>query len=445
MDELYVHDRTAAIKPVPAALARCLGQCFGRDGTPTGDDQEGAGVFLNQLRDEGYWLACMCRGNEVNPPPLMSPRLRQGQIHIWRHGVTPHAENCRFWIAPVAPDQPGNEPAGTPPWDDGWLLLKPARPPATDQPPPPGHGATPPRPQPTVEPQIPPLGRLLNDTLLETGYTIIGPGDTITRRGQSATSRHHDAYAALASVQDRLVAPGLSWRDVGCTFLPALRRHMAGLGKLASRFPHGTRAQGVFLGIVSEVTLVSRFETQLLWRGKDDRTSVAWVKGPVRYAPTAKSCPGPYWVIAQLAQKEGSDRFVPVAAYAQPVLSKSVLLPIDNQVEREVAETLLAQINYWARADGHNVKVQLEKPLVDELAADGTPCRPDFILWLPDRRRILVEASKPLGPDHSPEKALTYANMRTLPGFVALLEYQPADDLFVFAKRLTAIVAKSIS
>lgn len=443
MTELNVHDRHAVLRPLPGAVTAALVRCFGNDPHPSEADKKEATKVLMDLRDHQQWLACGCVGAGVDPPPLMAPRLREGQIHVWRHGETPHAAGCPFWVE--AAQGPGREdgpvPSGVASAANGsWLLL---RKPASDVSAPGGQASTD-APRRSTD-NVPAIALLLFTALTDAGYTTVSPDDIITQKDKPARSRHKDAYAGLDTLRAREVAPGLRFRDVGCTYLPAVPRLLQTMADVESKFPANLRPQGLFVGVVHEVAKVSSSEGQLLWRGgPENRVAPVSVRGSVKLPGHTTGQQGPYWAIAQVAKPKGESRYVVVNAYAHPCLSKSVLLPVDSALERETAELLLAQMTYWSREDGLNVKVQLEKPLFPETLPDGTACHPDFILWLPNRQRILVET---MGMTNDPEylasKARTHPRMRQLPGVVALVEHHPDDGDDKLKRVLTAIVARS--
>ncbi|UJJ56769.1 DUF790 family protein [Rhodanobacter thiooxydans] len=447
MTVLNVYDRHAVLRPLQGAVTAALVRCFGNDPHPTDADKQAATKALMDLRDHQHWLACGCVGPEVDPPPLMAPRLREGQVHVWRHGETPHAAVCPFWVEPGQGhgQADGSSPSAVASAATGsWLLLrKPASDVST-----PGGGAAQETPRKSSD-GVPAIARLLFTALIEADYTSVSPDDIITKRGQPARSQHQDAYAGLDVLRAREIAPGLRFRDVGCTYLPAVPTLLQKMPDLEPKFPGNLRPQGLFVGIVHEVTKVSASEGALIWRGgAEGRARSVSVRGSVKLPGHTTGQQGPYWAIAQVAKPKGESRYVVVNAYAHPCLSKSVLLPVDSALERETAELLLAQMTYWEREKakgGFGVKVQLEKPLFPEQLPDGTVCHPDFVLWLPNRQRILVET---MGMTNDPEyiasKARTHPRMRQLPGVVALVEHHPGDDAAKLQRMLTAIVARSI-
>jgi len=437
LPKLFFHDRSKTTTPVSEVEATALAATFGLSSTPTAADKSTAARLLMNLREREAWLACGCLPATVQPPPLMSPRLSHGQVVVVRHGATPHAPGCPFHVekSEVAGDT-------TVRWKADWLRLRPEVEKAERKKSTPSES----RAIEEKEPQASPLEKTL-DTILETaGYNHIAPDDVRTLKDKPPVSARRDAYAALDRLRDTPIGGELKWGDVACSFLPGLSAHLKHLERMIDRFPDGTRPQGAFIGVVHEIEQASRFEHTLIWRsGKDnERVATATVYGPVHFGYASEARTGPYWVFAQLAQKPGEKRFVPVSAVAKPCLNKSVLLPVDSPRERRTAEMLLAQITYWAREAALGIQAQIEKPLHDEIAPDGTACRPDYVIWLPNGRRVLLEAvSEDKSMEYLKLKVRQHPAMRTLPNVVTLLAASPQDDAKILARRLTAVVARA--
>ncbi|WNL48331.1 hypothetical protein RKE25_22630 (plasmid) [Dyella sp. BiH032] len=443
MTKLRLHDRSHILGDIESALAAALVRCFGNHPSPSETDRQRATKGLMDLRDQQHWIACGCRPSEVDPPPLMAPRLRDGQIHIWRHGATPHAEACPFWVEITESERPASDGVDgvMKPWQGRWLLLNQVAQDVSQSAP-----AAPSQAPRSPASNVPAIARLLFTALTDVGYTTVLPSDVITRKGHHAQSKTKNAYAGLDALLDQAVAPRLKLRDVGCTFLPGLSKLMQNMPAISGRFPSGTRPQGLFVGIVHEIEKVSPNETQLLWRGtSEDRVATVNVRGDVKRPGYTKGNAGPFWVIAQIAQPRGEKAFSLVNAYAHPCLSKSVLLAVDSGLERETAEILLSQLTYWVKPDTFNVEVQLQKPLFPEVLPDGTSCHPDFVLWLPRGKRIIVETmGLDKDPDYLASKAITHPRMKSLPGVVGLVEHHPNDDPNQLRRLLTAAVAGAL-
>lgn len=441
LPQLYLFDRATKTVPVNGIEAAALAACFGQHAAPSENERAAAMRLLMHLRDQEAWIACGCRDASVQPPPLMSPRLRQGNIHLLRHGATQHNATCAFYVAKAESESATDT---EPRWKSEWLRLKPvSQTPSHPRPKSPKPSAEAPR---HTAPAAPATAAVLHSILEAAGYNTIAPDEVRTQRDKPAVSARRDAYAALDRLRDTPIGGGLTWGNVACSFLPSLSPHLKQLEHLAPRFPVGTRPQGVFVGIVHEIVQASRNEHTLVWRtGKDnERVATATVYGPVHYSLATDARTGPFWVFAQLAQRPGEKRFVPVSAYAQPCLSKSVLLPVDTPRERSTAELLLSQITYWARESALGMAVQLEKPLHDEMAPNGMACRPDFALWLPNGKRVLIEAvSDDKLIEYLKEKVRQHAAMRQLPNVVTLIEHAPGEDNKALMRKLTAIVAQA--
>jgi hypothetical protein len=436
--QLHFHNRKATTVALSAVEAAAVMACFGVGGKSTAPQQLSAARLLAHLRDRQAWIACGCRPDAAQPP-LMFPRLRQGQIHLVRHGVTPHAPTCPFYVAPSEGDPPA-----TAPWKSEWLRLKPQveRKVSSRKTPP---AATPEK----VEPATPAptaITRVLDELLEQTGFNVVDAEDVRTLKGKPAVSARRDAYAGLDQLRDIPVGGDLHWRDVACTYFPSLKSHLKHLEEIADRFPTGVRPQGVFFGIVHEIIRENRFEHTLVWRaGKDtERVATVTTHGEIAYGPQSDSRTGPFWVFAQIAQRPGESRFEVFGAAVKPCLSRSVLLPVDSPRERAVAEMLLAQITYWARQGALGIKAQLEKPLHDEIAPDGTACRPDFTVWLPDGQRILIDAQvEDKSLEYLKDKLKVQAAMRKLPKVVTVLNITSDADWQYLARRLTAVAARA--
>ncbi|MGH9184384.1 MAG: hypothetical protein ACRD0U_00975, partial [Acidimicrobiales bacterium] len=129
-----------------------------------------------------------------------------------------------------------------------------------------------------------------------------------------------------------------------------------------------------------------------------------------------------------------------VHACAQPVLSRRVLLPVNSAPERETAELLLRQVKYWARpASRLAIDVEVEKPVFDEATPSGG-CRPNFTLWLPDARRVIVQVARTDQPRSAAEHPL-HARVSRLPGVAAVVQHRAGrDNQERFARKLTGIM-----
>lgn len=90
---------------------------------------------------------------------------------------------------------------------------------------------------------------------------------------------------------------------------------------------------------------------------------------------------GPYLVIFTItdtAEKPGF--YAPYNAYAMPVVSKGLLVPVDSRYERMVIQALRKWLPWWQKK---GLNVTIEKPLFDEeVMVDGESdvVRPDIIL-----------------------------------------------------------------
>ena len=269
LPELFLYDRVAKTVPVNGIEAAALAACFGTNGAPNENDRATAARLLMHLRDQEAWIACGCRAASVQPPPLMSPRLRMGQIHLLRHGATSHDPTCPFF---VAESEGESTPDGATRWKSEWLRLKPVSDTPTHSRPKSGKRESTDTPK-NKGPVSPPTAAVLHLVLEAAGYNMVAPDEVRTLKNRQAVSARRDAYAALERLRDKPISGELTWGHVACSFLPSLNAHLKHLEQLAPRFPAGVRPQGAFVGIVHEIEQASRFEHTLIWRtGKDSFT-----------------------------------------------------------------------------------------------------------------------------------------------------------------------------
>jgi hypothetical protein len=429
--QLFVHDRQVATTIVAQEIVHALCSSFGIAGYAPSSDIGLARTFLLDLRKSEFWLACGCRG--ADRYPLMSPRLVRGGVTICRHGSIEHSAECPFFqdeLNRVTSTGEHRERGPAP-----WLIL------ANDA----DHPNRAIRESRETYHRHLPLADLLLTTLDRAGYTTVLPGDVVTRRDRKATSARKDSYAGLDRFNDEGVGGDLYWKDVGCTFLPAMHRHMKHLSTLTQRFGSGARPQGIFLGIVHEICSLPAGRAQLLWSGgKDGRTCIVEVESAVRPVGRSATATGPYWVLGQIAQPHGQTSFSVVNACFFPCLSRSVLLPVETNAQRQTAEVLLSQMTYWAKTDSLNVQVHLHKPLFDEAIDSVAGSQPDFVLWLPRGDRLMIMTVEP-GESVQARDAREECQrrLRILPQVAAVIEHHVDDPIRMeFARLLTRLVAK---
>jgi len=69
-------------------------------GPVDGNMRQRAQQILNELAEQGVWLACSCRGMDLQDAPILYPRRRHGLLYELFHNEkrAAHSEACRFRI-----------------------------------------------------------------------------------------------------------------------------------------------------------------------------------------------------------------------------------------------------------------------------------------------------------------------------------------------------------
>jgi len=134
------------------------------------------------------------------------------------------------------------------------------------------------------------------------------------------------------------------------------------------------------------------------------------IKHPARDGDEVRA---PYLVLIHLVEKR-DQRARPSKGVAQPIYGKSNLFPVDSDQERKTYRKLLQFGEFYAKRGG---RLQIEKPVRGRNTTLGV-CRPDFIVWDPDRptpaHTIIVETMGFDTPEYRERKAKTTVKMREI-------------------------------
>ena len=189
----------------------------------------------------------------------------------------------------------------------------------------------------------------------------------------------------------------------------------------------GMRPQGLFWGVVDDLA-VDHDTTKVTYTygPRNDRRHVAG-ELPVAVRIPGRSPTGPFWLLAALGVP-GDDPSAPfraLDAYAHPVYSRSLLLPVDSDSERITAAVLLDQLAWWQHRCG--LRVRLHKPWATFTLPDGDVAPPpDFLLTSPGHVTVAVETMGALDdPDYVVRKQRSHDLMRRIPGVADIVEHDP--------------------
>ena len=275
---------------------------------------------------------------------------------------------------------------------------------------------------------LPRLAPVLFGLLARARFDVVGPDEVRSRPGRRAGAADPKAhYRRLRALDRDPVGDRLTSGDLLCTWFPALGAHLQRLDRLRTRFPTGMRPQGLFWGVVDDLA-VDHDTTKVTYTygPRNDRRHVAG-ELPVAVRIPGRSPTGPFWLLAALGVP-GDDPSAPfraLDAYAHPVYSRSLLLPVDSDSERITATVLLDQLAWWQHRCG--LHVQLHKPWATFTLPDGDAAPPpDFLLTSPGHVTLAVETmGAPDDPDYVVRKQRSHDLMRRIPGVADIVEHDP--------------------
>jgi len=347
---LHIHDRTQRLGKIAPSLQTGLEGLFCEGHSASARATQEASHWLLELRRKEQWLACDCCGSG-NEAPLLSPRqIALGRVVLVRHGRIAHSGNCAFHrMRPLGRTAPPGCDLPAPLLD---LLV--------------------------LDRESPDRSRrafhfVMMRLLHSCGYGGVTIATSrVRRQAEASTSTHVDVpghYRQVDMVGDVPVNATSVFADVSCTHPSGLRWLNANL----LRCGH----DGIFFGVVDEVDVTNlTVTTSSVARGSQTFR--------VRDALWAHGGGGQYWLLGRVAP--GQDAAEIVCAYAHPLLSKRLLVPVDGAWERQVLEVLIERLHHWH--ERHRLDLTLDKPLI----TDALGHRPDFVLAGPAGMRVRVDA-----------------------------------------------------
>lgn len=435
---LYIHDRLIALSPL-APWADALLRRRQRGKVLTEAEDRRLQAVLGDLRDQQRWLACDCLG-AGGDQPLLSLRRVNGSVTIVRHGDVHHDERCPFFRdPPEALDiDRGETAAPLRPVTGSLLLLKERKAISGHSRSPHLESNAPHRASPGT--RLPRLGRLLLTFAEHGGLSSLDSGEIDAPAGQPVRAADIDAqYQKLKSVGDRPFSGALKLSDVSCFFMAQVPRHLARFRVLEKEFPDQVRPQGYVFCVADDWESDGAVSSVHLHAQGGER-AVSVIGRLSQYGD--QRTPGPFLFLGQIGKVASTGRYELVSGALHPVLSKSLLVPVDSEFERSVLRVLLQQIHYWK--DRHRVDVGIRKPLFDERVPTGLWVRPDFELNLPSGQRVIVEAlGRVKDADYQLRKAALVEALGSAPGVCRVITWDPGADEQVIRRLLTGVVLSS--
>jgi hypothetical protein len=127
----------------------------------------------------------------------------------------------------------------------------------------------------------------------------------------------------------------------------------------------------------------------------------------------------PYIVLCAITTlPDDPENFKVTHAYAHPVYSRNLWIPVDSEYEREVLWNLI-ELQGWL-TDKRSLQICIQKPLqniaIDMIDGQTTVCRPDFILHVPSNKtkQVVIEVMGFESEEYRAKKQITLPRMRAL-------------------------------
>lgn len=412
--------------PLPAVLREALVRWYIGEGN-VHDEQ--AGIALVQNARIGHrWIACGCLGSGSAPPILTPAFLSEAETYYLRRLTSPkrpeHRGDCPFFRDQVTNRLTEVRSRSTPldPPEGFFEVLKPAPEKLSQRP---EDDASDDR---TRGASIPRLARLLWRLMAAANVHRAAP----LSFGEQRSIRHE--FAALVRAAGRIeAAPGIDLERVLWTHARPVqaRAVYAALRALEPQWPREHAPQGFVLLYAPTIK-----GHQITLPGGDTLGITNRVQSP---SVRGNRITGPFLVLVVVGQYPEARGYAPLRAYAQPVLSGRMFVPVDSEFERTILRIILrCQRLLHAR----DVDLAIEKPLFDVLTADG-PCRPDFVLEARSRmtgeiRSVVVEAMGFESREYLAAKEITHPRMRHL-GQIVTVERADMDEPAAIAAILAAL------
>lgn len=371
------------------------------------------GGIISDIRNRKGWLACNCRADMPDSPPILFPReVSLGVFSLVRNADrTEHADACPFrWDEGALSGRSGNthrsgrQRVGQP----DFLLYKRTEAIAADPDEDDALGSA----EPSRAARSDSLQRRLFWLLEEAGVNRFSSGrlDAKAERGAILNVAKRVAVAGSGKQAvnlDEVLWGTSAWYTEGWALKRLVKLRKDG------RWPARMPLQGYFL------IEVDRIQDNILFAG----ATALPVVGAVNLFSGDSPAREPYLALVSAKLDEAAGVLQLMRAYvhpryANPKYKEWSLFPVDSDYEREAA-IALRYVAMQVDRDKRNTKpLVIEKPLHDLYPGDGQDgCRPDFILTIGERVCV-VETMGSTDPDYLDRKQKTHAIMVRIGGII---------------------------
>ena len=397
---------------LPTPLREALVRWYVGEGS---HQDEQAGVTLVQNARIGQrWIACGCLGAGEAPPILTPAYLSEAETYYLRRLTSTkrpeHRPDCPFFrdqatnrISEVrSHNTPTDPPSGF------FEVLRPAPEKLAQRP---EDDSLDDR---TRNASTPRLARLLWRLLHSAGCNEIAP------LGLGEEWSIGQEFAALGRAAAKIeIAPGI---ELARAFWTHTRPLEAGvvygtLRALTPKWPKTHAPQG-FVALYAQAIKGKEIHVP----DGDPITIATRVQSP---SIRGNHISGPFIVLVVAGEYPEAKGYAPLRAYAQPIHSGRMFVPVESDFERKTLKAILAA---QRELHGQRVDLAIGKPLFDTMTPNG-PCRPDFMLEARSRvtgemKMLVVEAMGFDSADYEAAKAVTHPRMKSLGELVTI---DPSD------------------
>lgn len=400
-------------RPVPIGSmadsdTNLLIRCFTGDGEPAEYERHRAQLVLDDLARKSAWLMCACTG-ATDGPILYPQRNRNGttRMLVRNYDRREHDAQCPFHrlrserTAP-APAEPMERHNGA------FGLIKEiavgekdaaereAR----------GHAGE----------RVPMLRRLLF-RVLETAH--------LHKIQSTGPAPLKDQYEAFNTALGELHFDGgrtIALKNYAFTSIERIDWLKERLER-KKPWPKPLEPQGFLMGAVSQI------EDHSLVTSKGFTLPVSGKIARFGEDGTA----GPYLVMALVGWDRDAQDWRALRAYAHPLHSSALLIPVDSNLERKTLK-LLIKLQEWL-LDKKSVRIIIEKPLADMPTGSRSPAvRPDFLLRV-GMKTVVVETMGYDDPEYLASKARTHPLMERIGSIVEHRSGQEDNEFFSSAAK----------
>ena len=363
---------------------------FGYMGVGNKGSRGKALITLETVANRGAWLACGCLNTKDSDSPIMYPQMTRGGYRtlMRNYDRAAHHAKCPFYrLRSENKDTPSCAKRKVVAGPFGILKDTDANKK--------GSGAVSKGSEPyTGERRTPRLARILFTVLEAAGLNAIG------KNGPPDINSQYSALKVALQQYHFDSAKKICVGDFASTYIGS-----GDLGRLSVQlrnsgpWPTPLVPQGLLIGVVKEL------DNNTLISNKGDRLEIDG-----RLIRPGEDTPGPYIAIVLVGKANKTAPFEALQAFVHPVMSTSLLVPVDSNLERHTLAILMARQRYQFA----HTPFRIIKPLTDLLV--GNPpelVRPDFILEY-EAHKVVVETMGYLDQDYLQRKQRTHAIMAKL-------------------------------